>query len=57
MELADDILPRWITASCMIDYHTIVAADKFENLFITRVPLDIDEEQEEHPFEFKMKMD
>jgi splicing factor 3B subunit 3 len=44
MELADDILPRWVTASCLVDYHTVVAADKFENIFITRVPLDIDEE-------------
>jgi splicing factor 3B subunit 3 len=57
MEIADDILPRYITASVLVDYHTIVGGDKFENVFVSRVPLDIDEEQEEHPYEFKMKMD
>ena len=44
MEIADDILPRYITASCLVDYHTMVAGDKFENVFVSRVPLDIDEE-------------
>lgn len=33
-EFADDILPRWITASCVLDYHTICGADKFENVFV-----------------------
>jgi splicing factor 3B subunit 3 len=44
MEIADDILPRYITASVLVDYHTMVAGDKFENVFVSRVPLDIDEE-------------
>jgi len=44
MELADDILPRYVTASTVLDYHTVVSADKFENIYVTRVPLDIDEE-------------
>lgn len=44
MEIADDILPRYITASTLVDYHTVFAADKFENIFVSRVPLDIDEE-------------
>ena len=44
MELADDILPRYVTASTVIDYHTVIAGDKFENIFVSRVPLDIDEE-------------
>ncbi|CAD8154884.1 unnamed protein product [Paramecium pentaurelia] len=57
MELADDILPRYVTASTVLDYHTVIAGDKFENIFVSRVPLDIDEEQEEHPYEYKMKMD
>jgi splicing factor 3B subunit 3 len=42
MEIADDILPRWVTASCLLDYHTIIGADKFENFFVSRVPMDID---------------
>lgn len=37
-EFADDILPRWITASCVLDYHTICGADKFENVFVCRIP-------------------
>ena len=37
-EIADDILPRWITSSCLLDYHTIVGTDKFENVFVCRLP-------------------
>lgn len=44
MEIADDILPRYITANTLLDYHTVVAGDKFENIIVSRVPLDIDEE-------------
>jgi len=43
-EFADDILPRWVTTTCVLDYSTICGADKFENIFICRIPQDIDDE-------------
>ena len=33
----DDTLPRWITATAMLDYDTVAAADKFGNVFINRM--------------------
>ncbi|OEH77815.1 splicing factor 3b subunit [Cyclospora cayetanensis] len=36
--LCDDSGPRWLTRGEVLDYHTIVAADKFDSLFIERVP-------------------
>lgn len=35
---ADDTFPRWITASCMLDYDSMVGADKFGNIFVARLP-------------------
>lgn len=35
---ADDTLPRYVTASCMLDIDTIAVADKFGNLVILRLP-------------------
>lgn len=37
-DIADDVLNRYITATKILDYHTIIGADKFENIFISRVP-------------------
>ena len=37
-EFADDILPRWITAACVLDHRTIIGGDKFENIFVCRLP-------------------
>lgn len=37
-EFADDVLPRWITAACVLDYDTVIGADKFENVFACRLP-------------------
>ncbi|SOV25505.1 splicing factor 3B subunit 3,putative [Plasmodium sp. DRC-Itaito] len=36
--ISDDIIPRWITCSEILDHHTIMAADKFDSVFILRVP-------------------
>jgi len=36
---ADDVQPRWITASTMVDYTTIAAGDKFGNVFVNRLAL------------------
>ena len=37
-DIADDILPRFVTTSCLLDDHTVIGADKFENIFVSRVP-------------------
>lgn len=46
---ADDTSPRWVTASCLLDYDTIAGGDKFGNLFICRLPKEIAEEVEDDP--------
>jgi splicing factor 3B subunit 3 len=55
VEIADDVLPRWITSAAILDYHTLVGADKFENLFVCRLPDSIDEEINEDFFTYKFK--
>lgn len=37
---ADDIVPRHITASLLMDYDTMAGGDKFGNIFMTRLPAD-----------------
>eukprot|EP00923_Selenidium_pygospionis_P001039 GHVN01001572.1.p1 GENE.GHVN01001572.1~~GHVN01001572.1.p1 ORF type:complete len:1229 (+),score=96.51 GHVN01001572.1:8231-11917(+) len=36
--LADDTAPRWMVAGEVLDHHTIVGSDKFDSIFVTRVP-------------------
>lgn len=31
---SDDTNPRWITASCLLDYDTVAGADKFGNVTV-----------------------
>ena len=31
---ADDTNPRWITASCLLDYDTVACGDKFGNISV-----------------------
>jgi len=52
---ADDSVPRWITASCLLDYDTMVGADKFGNIFVTRLPEKINDDLEEDPTAFAGK--
>jgi len=54
-EFADDVLPRWITSACVLDYNTIVGADKFENVFVCRLPANVDEDIDEDPLTYKFK--
>eukprot|EP01015_Nassula_variabilis_P029875 TRINITY_DN6492_c0_g1_i1.p1 TRINITY_DN6492_c0_g1~~TRINITY_DN6492_c0_g1_i1.p1 ORF type:complete len:398 (-),score=68.53 TRINITY_DN6492_c0_g1_i1:87-1280(-) len=54
-EFADDVLPRWITAACVLDYWTVCGADKFENVFICRLPKNVDEDIDEDPLSYKFK--
>ena len=54
---ADDVLPRWISTSVILDYDTIAGSDKFENFFVCRLPNGCDEESEEDPMGTKHKWD
>ena len=40
-EYGDDVAPRHITAALPLDYDTVAAADKFCNVFITRLPAEV----------------
>ena len=33
---ADDTAPRWVTATCVLDYNTVAIADKFGSVAICR---------------------
>ncbi|TGZ84698.1 hypothetical protein EX30DRAFT_337186 [Ascodesmis nigricans] len=46
---ADDTIPRWTTATTMLDYETVAGGDKFGNLWITRCPKKASEESDEDP--------
>ena len=46
---ADDTAPRWVTASCVLDYDTTAGGDKFGNIFICRLPQEIAQDVEEDP--------
>lgn len=44
---ADDTIPRWMTASTMVDYETVAGGDKFGNFFVNRLPANISREVDE----------
>jgi splicing factor 3B subunit 3 len=52
---ADDSVPRWVSASCLLDYDTMVGADKFGNIFIERLPEKINDDLDEDPTAFAGK--
>lgn len=52
---ADDVIPRWITDFTMLDYDTIVGCDKFENVFVLRLPPGCEEDAEDDPTSTKFK--
>ena len=56
-ELADDILPRWMSAFQVLDYHTAVGTDKFENMFVVRVPDNADNDLEETAHQYKLRFE
>eukprot|EP01116_Phalansterium_solitarium_P022015 TRINITY_DN7109_c0_g1_i1.p1 TRINITY_DN7109_c0_g1~~TRINITY_DN7109_c0_g1_i1.p1 ORF type:complete len:1188 (+),score=598.46 TRINITY_DN7109_c0_g1_i1:160-3723(+) len=35
---ADETTPRWLTATTQLDYDTVAGADKFGNVFVSRLP-------------------
>ncbi|EDV29081.1 uncharacterized protein TRIADDRAFT_49802 [Trichoplax adhaerens] len=46
---ADDVSPRYVTATCFLDYDTIAVGDKFGSIAILRLSDDINDEIEEDP--------
>ncbi len=49
------MIPRWITSFTLLDHDTVVGADKFENVFVLRLPPGCDEEADEDPTASKFK--
>ena len=41
---ADDVAPRWLTASAVLDANTVAGADKFGNIFVTRLPQEVSDD-------------
>eukprot|EP00658_Telonema_sp_P-2_P014597 TRINITY_DN15549_c0_g1_i4.p1 TRINITY_DN15549_c0_g1~~TRINITY_DN15549_c0_g1_i4.p1 ORF type:complete len:313 (-),score=85.59 TRINITY_DN15549_c0_g1_i4:296-1111(-) len=54
---ADDTYPRWVTAACMLDYDTMVGADKFGNIFIARLPDKVNDDLVDDPTGMKARPD
>ncbi len=54
---ADEIVPRWLTSTSILDYDTIASADKFGNIFISRLPSQVSDEIEDDPTGSKLKTD
>ncbi|XP_074601621.1 splicing factor 3b subunit 3 [Brevipalpus obovatus] len=46
---ADDTTPRWVTASCLLDYHTVAVGDKFGNISVLRIPHGASDDVDEDP--------
>ncbi|KAF8070070.1 CPSF A subunit region-domain-containing protein [Lyophyllum atratum] len=46
---ADDSQPRWITSATMVDYNTVVAADRFGNIFVNRLDSKVSEQVDDDP--------
>jgi len=53
---ADTDIPRYITCSALVDFDTIVAGDKFGNIFAGRLPAGVTEDLEKDPFGGKSKI-
>jgi len=52
---ADHPTPRSITSMSILDYDSVVASDKFGNIFISRLPAQVSEEMEEDPTGAKLQ--
>ena len=46
---ADDTMPRYTTASCMLDYDTVALGDKFGNFSVLRLPAEVSEAVDDDP--------
>ncbi|EGR33979.1 splicing factor subunit 130kda, putative [Ichthyophthirius multifiliis] len=54
-EVCDDVLPRWMSAFQVLDYSTYIGGDKFENMFVCRIPQNAEEEMDENPMSYKLR--
>ena len=43
--VCDDTLPRYVSSMLLLDYNTVMGADKFDNLFVNRIPVEVREDQ------------
>ena len=46
---ADDTQPRWITSMAMVDYNTVVAGDRFGNVFVNRLDAKVSDQVDDDP--------
>ncbi|KZT10782.1 uncharacterized protein LAESUDRAFT_747419 [Laetiporus sulphureus 93-53] len=46
---ADDMQPHWITATTMVDYNTVVAGDRFGDVFVNRLDPKISDQVDDDP--------
>lgn len=44
---ADDLSPRWVVSSTVLDYDTVAGGDKFGNFYVCRLPDDVSEDVED----------
>ena len=44
---ADDVAPRWLTATCALVLNTLAGADKFGNVYVCRLPQEVADDVEE----------
>lgn len=54
-EISDDILPRYITALEIIDFHTVAVADKFGSFTVLRLPQNAEDEYSEDFASYKFR--
>ncbi|KAG8214047.1 CPSF A subunit region-domain-containing protein [Butyriboletus roseoflavus] len=46
---ADDMQPRWIVSSTMVDYCTVAASDRFGNIFVNRLDAKVSDQVDDDP--------
>ena len=46
---ADDHVPRFVVTTCFVDYNTIAGADKFGDIWLSRIPSSVTDDVDEDP--------
>ena len=46
---ADETVPRYLSAGCVLDHDTMCGADKFGNVFVTRLPDGVADDAVDNP--------
>ncbi|XP_071823754.1 splicing factor 3B subunit 3-like [Apostichopus japonicus] len=54
---ADDTYARWVTATCILDYDTVMCADKFGNISVIRLTSSVNDSVDEDPTGIKALWD